>query len=451
MPERPQAARWAPALALVVAWTALRLWYAGRIELAEDEAYYWVWSRTLAAGYFDHPPAVAWMIRAGTALLGDTERGVRLGALLLGGLSVGFAAAMVEDRLRAATVLVGVPLFCLGGLLATPDAPLIAAWTAGMLAWTRGSWATVGLCCGLAMLSKYTGVLLLPLLILAEPGALRGRGPYLAALIALLTYSPNVAWNLGHDLISWRFQLEHVASSADGLGFALAQLGLASPLLALGFLAWWAVGWRGDRVERMCWWTSLPVLAIAVWAGGEANWAAPAMIGPAVALSRRGGAWARLSWIGAGVGLAMSAVALIHFQTPLLDLPNDPRDRVTGGRVLGESVRAWDIPNVYTSRYQEAALIAFYGGVHAVALPQAGRPDQYDLWAEPLADHALFVRPWRASTSMAMLDLGYDTDGPNTVSAYLMAPDGLTPRLAARWQVYEVWRTKGTTGDSPGL
>ena len=52
---------------------------------------------------------------------------------------------------------------------------------------------------------------------------------------------------------------------------------------------------------------------------------------------------------------------------------------------------------------------------------------------------------------MAMLDLGYDTSGPNTVSAYLMETDGVTPRLAARWQVYEVWRTKGTTGEGPGL
>ncbi len=450
MPESTRQ-RWGPALALVIAWTALRLWYAGRIELAEDEAYYWVWSRHLAAGYFDHPPAIAWLIHSGATLLGDTERGVRLAGLLLGGLSVLFAASIAEDRLRVATVLISMPLFCLGGLLATPDAPLIAAWTGAMLAWTRGSWAGVGLCCGLAMLSKYTGVLLLPLLVLAEPSALRTRGPYLAALLALAVYSPNVAWNLEHDLVSWRFQLNHVASSTDGLGFALAQLGLASPLLALGFLAWWAVGWRGDRVERLCWWTSLPVLAVAIWAGGEANWAAPAMIGPAVALGRRGGAWERLAWIGAGVAMLMSGTAMLHFQTPLLDLPNDPRERVTGGRVLAESVKAWDIPNVYTSRYQEAALIQFYSGVEAFALPQAGRPDQYDLWAAPLADHALFVRPWRASTSMLMLDLGYDTSGPNTVSAYLMETDGVTPRLAARWQVYEVWRTKGTTGEGPRL
>ena len=43
-----------------------------------DEAYYWVWSRALAAGYLDHPPMVALWIRAGTWIAGDTALGIRL-------------------------------------------------------------------------------------------------------------------------------------------------------------------------------------------------------------------------------------------------------------------------------------------------------------------------------------------------------------------------------------
>ena len=40
------------------------------VPLVPDETYYWEWSRHLAAGYFDHPPAIAWLVRAGTALVG---------------------------------------------------------------------------------------------------------------------------------------------------------------------------------------------------------------------------------------------------------------------------------------------------------------------------------------------------------------------------------------------
>ena len=50
---------------------------AGLTPLSYDEAYYWLWSKTLAGGYYDHPPAIAFVIRAGTMLFGDTSLGVR--------------------------------------------------------------------------------------------------------------------------------------------------------------------------------------------------------------------------------------------------------------------------------------------------------------------------------------------------------------------------------------
>ena len=48
---------------------------AALLPLSADEAYYWLWSKHLAAGYLDHPPAIAWLIRAGTMLFGDTRVG----------------------------------------------------------------------------------------------------------------------------------------------------------------------------------------------------------------------------------------------------------------------------------------------------------------------------------------------------------------------------------------
>ncbi len=55
----------------------LRLIAGAILPLSSDEAYYWLWSRHLAAGYYDHPPAIAFLIRAGTTLFGDTSLGVR--------------------------------------------------------------------------------------------------------------------------------------------------------------------------------------------------------------------------------------------------------------------------------------------------------------------------------------------------------------------------------------
>ena len=70
-------------LALVALLLILRAVMAVLLPLSADEAYYWLWSKHLAAGYFDHPPMIAWLIRAGTLLLGDTAAGVRLMGVLL--------------------------------------------------------------------------------------------------------------------------------------------------------------------------------------------------------------------------------------------------------------------------------------------------------------------------------------------------------------------------------
>src|SRR3979490_3190704 len=111
------------ALALVAgAWTPLTF----------DEAYYWMWSKHLAGGYYDHPPMVAFVIRAGTMIAGDTELGVRLGSILLGlpmSCAVYQTAGTLFDGRRvaaAAAILLNITLMAaVGTLIVTPDAPLL--------------------------------------------------------------------------------------------------------------------------------------------------------------------------------------------------------------------------------------------------------------------------------------------------------------------------------------
>ncbi len=431
---------------LVGLFTGLRLAYAGLIELSADEAYYWVWGQRLAFGYFDHPPAIAWLIRLGTAIFGDTEQGVRFFPLLAGGAAAMLAARLVAPRQRELLVLalLTLPLFALGGLLATPDVPLLLAWTGGLVAAARGRWAWVGVAAGAAMMSKYTGVLLLPLIVLAQPRALATRGPWVAALVALGLYLPNLAWNAENDLVSFRFQLDHVTQDADRAAFLGAQVGLVG-LLAPAVAAWALVAWRGDPLDRLLWWASVPVFAVAAASSGEANWAAPAFIGPVIGLARREGRWAQAAWAGVGVNLVLVAFVMVHMVHPLIDLPQDPRARVSGGRNLAMAVEAQGVPAVYTSRYQEAALIHFYAGIEASALPELGRGDQYDLWGVTLADEALFVRPWRGADPVATEALGYSHGPAAIVSAHLnTAPRGPEAPIGAReigvWQVYPISR-----------
>ena len=78
--------RMAPTILLglvLLAAAILRFWRLGASALVPDEAYYWLWSRHLAPGYYDHPAGVAFLIRASALVAGESEAGLRwLNALL---------------------------------------------------------------------------------------------------------------------------------------------------------------------------------------------------------------------------------------------------------------------------------------------------------------------------------------------------------------------------------
>src|ERR1700748_1610000 len=67
---------------VIAALALLRAMFAATIDLRVDEASYWTWSREGAMSYLDHPPLVAWAIRFGTLLFGDTNFGVRFAGLV---------------------------------------------------------------------------------------------------------------------------------------------------------------------------------------------------------------------------------------------------------------------------------------------------------------------------------------------------------------------------------
>src|SRR3954449_12747493 len=112
----------------IFALVALRLAAAAYTPLTFDEAYYWMWSKALAGGYYDHPPMVAAVIRLGTLIAGDTELGVRLVSILLA-IPMSFAVYRTAEMLfggrrvaATATILLNVTLMAaVGTMIVTPD------------------------------------------------------------------------------------------------------------------------------------------------------------------------------------------------------------------------------------------------------------------------------------------------------------------------------------------
>src|SRR5580692_1471573 len=68
----------------VIAATAVRFVCLAPLPLGNGEAYYYTWSRFLDFSYYDHPPLIAWLVRA-TTLFGATPAAVRFGPVLASG------------------------------------------------------------------------------------------------------------------------------------------------------------------------------------------------------------------------------------------------------------------------------------------------------------------------------------------------------------------------------
>src|ERR1700694_5188933 len=242
--------------ALIAAMTALRVIYAGAIDLRTDEAYYWTWSKENVLSFLDHPPMIAWFIRFGTAIFGDTNFGVRFAgilAMLVTQLLLADIVRRVTHDVRAVVLAVLMPEAALyyGLLMAkvSPDVALIPFATAMMWALIRLNqsgdarwWLAAGVFAGLALLSKFTVVMMIPAVaaFMLVPGWRRrwllSPYPWAAALIAVVLFLPVLIWNAGHDWASFRFQfVRATATSALALrpvgDFIGVQFGLVGFIL----------------------------------------------------------------------------------------------------------------------------------------------------------------------------------------------------------------------------
>ena len=107
-------------------WLLLALAQSASTELIADEAYYWVYSRFPAWGYFDHPPMIAFLIKSGYAIF-HNELGVRLICALLSTLTILITESLTERKnpFLFYTIVLSIGVLQIAGFLAVPDTPLL--------------------------------------------------------------------------------------------------------------------------------------------------------------------------------------------------------------------------------------------------------------------------------------------------------------------------------------
>lgn len=394
-------------LAILALWQLL---YANGLPLFGDEAYYWTWSRDLAASYYDHPPMIAWLLRAATAFA-SIELTVRLVPVTCAALTGWLIHAIARDVFGARTAALALVLYLimpatqLNALVATPDAPLLMFWTLALFAALRAirdertrDFALTGAALGLAMLSKYTAVLLggalLAFIVLRRPRWLTLPGTWGAIVLALAVFSPVIVWNARHDWISFAFQYAHGtgASYTLDLGqwaeFLAGLAGIFSPPLFLlaGAACLSRPTWRDPRRTLLALATVLP-LALFAWKGlfakMELNWAGvifPSATVLAAGFIVEGRRW---RWLTASVLITLVLSALIKFPVAMgLPARLNITDRLFGPREAITALLPMRRPGepLLADHYTTASLLSFYAPDHPpVRIPVHNRFSQYDL------------------------------------------------------------------------
>jgi 4-amino-4-deoxy-L-arabinose transferase-like glycosyltransferase len=415
----------------------------GRIELSEDEAYQWLWSKQLALSYYSKPPLIAYTQFLGTTLWGDNEFGVRFFSPVIAAtislLLLRFFSQLGHPRVGFQLILItsATPLLAVGATLMTIDPLSVLFWTAAMLTGWRAIeqnstrlWMWTGIWMGLGFLSKYVALLqwfswaLFFLLWKPARSQLRRPGPYLALAIQALATLPVVWWNVQNDWVGLRHVGERGGldtawqfTSRFFVDFSVAQVVLLNPVFFVAMIgAFFALRHRQHRSPLQLFFVSmgLPLflgcLLYALRSRVHPNWIAPAVI-PLLCFAvvywnqrRVEGVPFVKPWLHFGIALGLVAVILLHetrWVGTLIGRPVpvhlDPLRRVRGWEECADHVRALREELLAEGRpvfivgdhYGIAGLLSFYlpearaaiGGEPLVFCVNADRPrNQLHLW-----------------------------------------------------------------------
>lgn len=412
----------------------------GLVELSQDEAHYWEWSRRLDWCYYSKPPGVATMIWLGTQLFGDTVLGVRCFAVLLSFLAslaiYGLGSRLINPQTGAwaAILLQLIPIFSSFGLGITPDSPLIFFWSASLYffhrCWTVGKlrdWAILAVMIGLGLLCKYAIVYFyVPMWILLL-GTRQGRqhlrsvGPYLCVLGSLLFFTPVVWWNSQNDWVMFRHDLGHAGANEPFAfnpahlfnGYIGVQLAVITPITA-AYMLWLTA--RGLKRDPFSFWFMMPILLAflikSLQSKIQANWPMVAWLAGLVPLAAyivshyTGLNKVKRGWLRATIVVPAIGAMILHsvFLLEAIPWPNriNPIKKLIGHEELARKVdqirTQLSVDHfVFSDRYYFASSLAFYLPDHPITynvnLGQR-RMNQYDLWEDftgRIGDDAVFV------------------------------------------------------------
>lgn len=383
-------------------WLLISLVQAAGTELLHDEAYYWVYSKYLDWGYFDHPPMIAVLIKTGYGLF-HNELGVRLFMALMNTATIFLIQKMLlrnNDRLFYALIL-SMGVLQIGGILAVPDIPL--AFFTALFFWQYSMYLKkpallngilLGLVMALMLYSKYHGILIIFFTFLSNPKLALKPSAWLAAIVGALLFALHLWWQYTHDFPSVQYHLKERNAPEYRVGFTLEYIGgqilLAGPLI--GWLLLYAAGkFRPqDALAKALKWSMLGFygffLVSTLKGRVEANWTVPALV-PLIILAH---AWlddnahaARWVYRLLAPTLVIILLVRVYMLTDIPLLTNRFKDEMHHNRSWAAAIKnkANGLPVVFMNSYQRPSKYWFYSGEPAYGLNTTRyRRNNFNFW-----------------------------------------------------------------------
>jgi len=228
-------------------WCLLNLLQASFTGLHPDEAYYWIYSKFLDWGYFDHPPMVALYIKTGDWLM-HNPLSLRLITVLTNTASILVLWHIVKPYNRHVPLFLllfsSVLIFHVYGFITTPDAPLylfsilfLYTYQQYLKSFSVGWALLLGLLAAALLLSKYHGVLVIFFILLSNLTLFKKPSFWLAILLALLLFAPHIYWQYINEFPSVKYHL--FERSASPYKFEYTAQYFLDQLLMMGPLMGW--------------------------------------------------------------------------------------------------------------------------------------------------------------------------------------------------------------------
>ena len=383
-------------------WLLLNLLQSAATGLLDDEAYYWVYAQFPAWGYFDHPPMIAWMIKAGYSIF-QNELGVRIVAAIMSTATLYLIEKLLnkkDDRLFY-TIALSIGIIQVGGIMAVPDTPLM--FFTAMFFWVYKKFLDnknalniflLGLSIALLFYSKYHGLLVVLLTLASNPKLLLRYQAWMVALVALTLFLPHIFWQYQNGFPSVHFHLFERNAPAYRPSFTLeyigAQIALAGPLAGWIFL--WAAFKRrpADLLEKALKYATTGIyiffLISTLKGRSEGNWTLPAFIGLIVLSHQylfdkfRLRVWlARL----AAVTIVLILGVRLFFLTNYLKPFGKKDGQVHNNKEWATDIQRFAIGKTifFVDSYQRASKYWFYTGTPAFSLNTVNyRRNNFNFW-----------------------------------------------------------------------